>query len=341
MLPLSLRRSPSAHPRSRMASFRRCRPVAATQSPAAMSSRISAACVPASHRTLTGSGCRAVFLVTLRHRPPGRPGALVRLPAGVSGHGELFGSFAGKTVPYALIVCYPTDPANPRADYVLPTGNVVPHMQRGAEAPIFPAGDKRWPVVLYSHGLSGSPISGDYIESVKQIASYGYVTIGVFHGDLRFADIDLDGSRGLRLRAAALPRFRRDAGGAPAVALVGTRCRPEPSRLPRSRRSRQRRRLRREPRRRVAAADGGRAAHDVARPIVDARHAGPAAQGRGRLRPVLRHRRLSGVRPRSQGPRRNDAALSRDRRHRRHHGTHRGHRATACGGLAVRASSLR
>lgn len=111
------------------------------------------------------------------------------------GNSEIFGSSAGGTYPYALIVCYPTDPSNARVDYVLPTGNSIPHMQRGGEAPIFPAGVKRWPVVLYSHGLSGSPISGDYIESVKQFASYGYVTIGVFHGDLRFADINLDSFR--------------------------------------------------------------------------------------------------------------------------------------------------
>lgn len=105
---------------------------------------------------------------------------------------ELFGSSAGTTKPYLVLVCYPTDPANPRADYTLPTGNVVPHMQRGAEAPILPADGKRYPLVLYSHGLAGSPISGDYIESVKQIASYGYVTVAVFHGDLRFADIDIE-----------------------------------------------------------------------------------------------------------------------------------------------------
>ncbi len=105
---------------------------------------------------------------------------------------ELFGSHGGSTVPYLVLVCYPTDPANPRADYVLPTGHAIPRMQRGAEAPIFPADGKAYPLVLYSHGLAGSPASGDYIESVKQFASYGYVTVAVFHGDLRFASIDLE-----------------------------------------------------------------------------------------------------------------------------------------------------
>ena len=105
---------------------------------------------------------------------------------------SVFGSFAGRTMPYVLVVCYPTEPTNTRADYPLPTGNAIPRMQRGGEAPLV-LGNARWPAVLYSHGLSGSPISGDYIKSLAQIASYGYVTIGVFHGDLRFADLDLSG----------------------------------------------------------------------------------------------------------------------------------------------------
>ena len=104
----------------------------------------------------------------------------------------VFGSFAGRTMPYVLAICYPTDPSNPRPDYPLPTGNAIPHMQRGGEPPIF-AAPGRWPVLLYSHGLSGSPLSGDYIKSLAQFATYGYVTVGVFHGDLRFADLDLSG----------------------------------------------------------------------------------------------------------------------------------------------------
>lgn len=38
---------------------------------------------------------------------------------------------------------------------------------------------------------SGSP-SGEYVEAAKLFASHGYVVIAPFHGDLRYADIDLD-----------------------------------------------------------------------------------------------------------------------------------------------------
>ncbi|MEO8508210.1 MAG: hypothetical protein ABI593_11320 [Betaproteobacteria bacterium] len=104
----------------------------------------------------------------------------------------LFGPFAGSTFTYAYLICYPTDASNTRADFVLPDGPVVPRMQRGAEAPIFPAASGRFPVMLYGHGLSGSPLSDGYMDSIRDMASHGYVVIAAFHGDLRFADLDLD-----------------------------------------------------------------------------------------------------------------------------------------------------
>src|SRR5256714_13676184 len=45
---------------------------------------------------------------------------------------SLFGSFAGRTVPYVIVVCYPPTGTNPRPEYVLPEGKAVPHMQRGS-----------------------------------------------------------------------------------------------------------------------------------------------------------------------------------------------------------------
>ncbi|MFO1323841.1 MAG: hypothetical protein U1F15_07230 [Burkholderiales bacterium] len=115
---------------------------------------------------------------------------VVRPP--IPGNPTLFGMYAGQTYPYANLVCYPTDAGNTRADYALPTGNVVPRMQRGAQPPIFPAGTAKYPVLLFSHGLSGSPISGDYIETLKLFASYGYIVVAPFHGDQRFASIELE-----------------------------------------------------------------------------------------------------------------------------------------------------
>ena len=91
-----------------------------------------------------------------------------------------------------MLVCYPTSATNPRPDYPLPTGDVVPHMQRGAEAPIFADATAQYPVLLFSHGLTGSPLSGDYINAIAVFASWGYVVVAPFHGDLRFADVKLE-----------------------------------------------------------------------------------------------------------------------------------------------------
>ena len=43
-------------------------------------------------------------------------------------NGDVFGSYAGRTLSFTVLVCYPTTPDNPRPDYALPTGRIVPHM---------------------------------------------------------------------------------------------------------------------------------------------------------------------------------------------------------------------
>ncbi len=105
---------------------------------------------------------------------------------------ELYNSHATQQVPYAVMVCYPTDVNNPNPGYALPTGNVVPHMQRGASPPVWVDATTRFPVLLFSHGLTGSPLSSDYIAALNLLASYGYVVIAPFHGDPRFADFDIN-----------------------------------------------------------------------------------------------------------------------------------------------------
>ena len=47
-------------------------------------------------------------------------------------------------------------------------------------------------VVAFSHGYSGSPLSSDYIPGLSIFASYGYVVIAPFHGDLRFSDLRIE-----------------------------------------------------------------------------------------------------------------------------------------------------
>ncbi|MGC1454813.1 MAG: hypothetical protein WA946_06455 [Nitrospirota bacterium] len=105
---------------------------------------------------------------------------------------NLYGSFAGKPIQFVVIACYPTVANNPRADYPLPTGRVVPHMQTGAEVPLFADATARYPVLAFSHGYGGSPLSNDYIAALSWFASYGFVVVGPFHGDPRFSNLKID-----------------------------------------------------------------------------------------------------------------------------------------------------
>ncbi|MEP7182281.1 MAG: hypothetical protein ABI886_08855 [Betaproteobacteria bacterium] len=105
---------------------------------------------------------------------------------------NFYGSFAGARIPYVILACYPTIANNPRPDYPLPTGRVVPHMQTGADPPLFADAASRYPVLAFSHGLIGSPISNDYIVALSVLASYGYVVVAPFHGDPRFSDLKID-----------------------------------------------------------------------------------------------------------------------------------------------------
>lgn len=105
---------------------------------------------------------------------------------------NLYGSFAAKPVPFVLLACYPTAVDNPRSDYPLPTGKVVPHMQTGADPPLFANAAARYPMIAFSHGYSGSPISSDYIQALSVFASYGYIVLAPFHGDVRFSNLKVD-----------------------------------------------------------------------------------------------------------------------------------------------------
>jgi len=105
---------------------------------------------------------------------------------------NLYGSFAGQEVAFVVLACYPTAADNPRPGYTLPTGDNVPHMQTGSDAPLFADASARYPMLAFSHGYGGSPISGDYLSGLTILASYGYVVVAPFHGDLRFTDLRIN-----------------------------------------------------------------------------------------------------------------------------------------------------
>jgi predicted dienelactone hydrolase len=123
---------------------------------------------------------------------------------------NLYGSYAGDNVAFVVLACYPTTVDNPRPDYPLYPpldGKFVPHMQTGSDAPLFADNSARYPVVAFSHGYGGSPISGDYISALSIFASYGYVVIAPFHGDLRFSVLKIEDLRAAILLGLHLSDF--------------------------------------------------------------------------------------------------------------------------------------
>ena len=124
------------------------------------------------------------------------PGDALATTFTAPGDSDLFDRWAGQQVGYVYLACYPTTGANARADYALPGGIVVPRMQRGAEAPLLPSSPAKLPVLLYSHGYGGSPLDGNYLDAMVSFASWGYVTLAPFHGDLRYSVFGPDGVAG-------------------------------------------------------------------------------------------------------------------------------------------------
>ena len=142
------------------------------------------------------------YVTDLLSEPSGTLSARVEFPD----NRTLFGPAAGETLVYPFIVCYPTTAANTRANYPLPNGKVVPRMQRGSEGPILPDTQARWPVVAFSHGYGGSPLSNDYLEALAVFASNGYIVVAPFHGDPRFALLAFDEPGQI---ASAIANFER------------------------------------------------------------------------------------------------------------------------------------
>ncbi len=119
---------------------------------------------------------------------------------------SLYPQFAGELVRHAAIVCHPTPADNFDPGYVLPeTFSIVPHMQPAGAPPKVLA--QRLPLVLFSHGLSGSPISPGHLEALVELASHGYVVAAVFHGDPRFSRVRLDDLGDLAFLLTQYDRF--------------------------------------------------------------------------------------------------------------------------------------
>jgi hypothetical protein len=137
------------------------------------------------------------------------PQAALRFEAPVPDERSLYPGNAGGTVPYVAIVCHPTPRGNADASYTLPgTGDVIPHMLPAGAQPRLIGMDEygaafgiamqghgapmQLPLIVYSHGLTGSPISKGYVNVMVELASQGFMVAAVFHGDPRFSRVRVE-----------------------------------------------------------------------------------------------------------------------------------------------------
>jgi hypothetical protein len=141
------------------------------------------------------------------------PQAVTEFMVAVPDQRPLYVNHHDSNVQYAAIICYPTPRDNPDPNYALPgTGDVIPHMQQPGQAPKFvtvgeyeqltgaPPTDfepvqslpMKLPTIVFSHGLTGSPISSGYVSVLVEMAAHGFIVAGVFHGDPRFSLVRID-----------------------------------------------------------------------------------------------------------------------------------------------------
>lgn len=141
-----------------------------------------------------------VYLTDVLTHPKDVPTVTITVPD----RPGLFGAQAGTRLPTVLCILYPTPRDNPRPDYAFPfsdTGdNVLPHMQRAGERPLFADPGTRHPLIVVSGGYMTNPLW--HLDHLKLLASHGYIVADIAHGDGR--GNSLAGNlalRGLELRA--------------------------------------------------------------------------------------------------------------------------------------------
>ena len=128
----------------------------------------------------------------------------------------------GQEMEFVGIVCHPTSRNNTDANYTLPGGGVLPHMQPGGTSPKLisageynqtlglpasanPGAPAKLPTISYSHGLGGSPVGPGYIDVATRLAAHGYMVAAVFHADARVTLVRLEDLEDLVFAIAFFP----------------------------------------------------------------------------------------------------------------------------------------
>lgn len=135
------------------------------------------------------------------------PQATLQFTLNVPGDRGLYEHFSNDVLPMVVFTCYPTAAANNRPNYRLPDAQSIPRMERAGDVPIFPENTGQYPLLVYSHGLGGSPVSDDYLGTITHLASHGYIVMAVFHGDARVTRLRISDLSGVVYLATNFDRY--------------------------------------------------------------------------------------------------------------------------------------
>ncbi|MFT5674924.1 MAG: hypothetical protein ACI808_000852 [Paraglaciecola sp.] len=130
----------------------------------------------------------------------------------------IYKNLAGTNLPVAGLIFYPTSQDNIDEDTSIPLnvikGKVVllPKMQRSAEVKTI--ANATFPLVLFSHGFSANPFYD--VQFFKDLASHGLVVLALFHGDLRFQELN----QAQGLRALAFHQAIRELSDSPWAEII-------------------------------------------------------------------------------------------------------------------------
>ncbi len=214
------------------------------------------------------------------------PGAPFQYDAPVPDQSSLYPGHAGQNVTFVALVCYPTPATNTDPNYTLPdaSGNVIPHMALPGNAPKLVSqleyqtrltgvhtdpvslAPQPLPLIVFSHGLTGSPINDGYIQAIVALASQGFMVAAPFHGDPRFSRVRIETISDLGFLLTQFDRVAEMELMRPlSLKVMLDQLLADPGLCTRHRHQ-SHRRLRREPRRRGDGAPGGREALHQHRP---------------------------------------------------------------------------
>lgn len=114
----------------------------------------------------------------------------------------LYGEVAGKTIPYVGLFTFPTIDGNTQENRQQGS-DLLPHMQSASSPLELKEANKKYPLIIYSHGQGDHPLGSNIPTIVKRLAQNGYIVLALAHGDFRFKslyDMDLSNFQEFALR---------------------------------------------------------------------------------------------------------------------------------------------